>query len=92
MEWLDANIALPPHTQFFHASSTKNLLSTSRASSKYKFSGTLDVAVIDIAYAGRGFVVCGIIIGFELKIKVTSYNNHQAIINGLIVRCMDMSK
>ena len=84
MKWLDANIALPPHTQSFHASSAKNLLSTSHESSKYKFSGTLDAAVINSAYAGRWFVVCGIKIGFELRKNITSYNDHQAIIELLI--------
>ena len=83
MKWLHANIALPPHTAFFNVSSANHLLSTSHVSSKYKFSGTLDVAVIDDAYASRSFVVCGIKIGFELK-NVTTYNDNQAIIKLLI--------
>lgn len=36
-----------------------------------------------LAYAGRAFVVCGIIIGFELK-NVTLYHDNEAIIKLLI--------
>ena len=55
MEWLNDNITPPKGTQFYKASLDINLLN-SVASSKYKFSGTLDAAIVNDAYIETGHI------------------------------------
>lgn len=84
MEWLNDNITPPKGTQFYKASSDIKLLNSAVASSKYKFSGTLDAAIVNDAYIETGFVVSGILVGIEVKKNVTPKNNMQAILELLI--------
>ena len=78
------NITILRFCEFYDASKAPNLLSTTAASERFIFTGTLDVGIVHRNYVQFGFVAGGML-GIEVKKKVETKHNMQATVELLLM-------
>ena len=80
MKWITENVTIPNYATLYNASKDCNFLSSTSASTKLNFKGTLDLAIVAAKYEESDYSAGGVFMGIEVKKYVERRNDMQAVV------------